>query len=56
MGGYKVASQIVKSLIEELEIKVPVVLHLDHGKSIENCKKALEAGFTSVMMMPQITH
>ena len=50
MGGYKVVSQIVKSLIEELKIKVPVVLHLDHGKSIESCKKALEAGFTSVMI------
>lgn len=50
MGGYKVVSQIVKSLIEELEIKVPVVLHLDHGKNIESCKKALEAGFTSVMI------
>ena len=50
MGGYKVVSQIVKSLIEELEIRVPVVLHLDHGKNIESCKKALEAGFTSVMI------
>ena len=50
MGGYKVVSQIVKSLIEELEIKVPVVLHLDHGKNIESYKKALEAGFTSVMI------
>ena len=50
MGGYKVVSRIVKSLIEELEIKVPVVRHLDHGKSIESCKKALEAGFTSVMI------
>ena len=50
MGGYKVVSRIVKSLIEELEIKVPVVLHLDHGKNIESYKKALEAGFTSVMI------
>ena len=50
MGGYKVVSQIVKSLIEELKIKVPVVLHLDHGKNIESYKKALEAGFTSVMI------
>ncbi len=50
MGGYKVVSQIVKSLIEELKIKVPVVLHLDHGKNIESCKKAFEAGFTSVMI------
>ena len=50
MGGYKVVSQIVKSLIEELEIKVPVVLNLDHGKNIESYKKALEAGFTSVMI------
>lgn len=30
--------------------KVPFVLHLDHGKSIEECLRAIQAGFTSVMM------
>ena len=28
---------------------VPVVAHLDHGASLEDCAEALEAGFTSVM-------
>lgn len=28
---------------------VPVVVHLDHGYSFEQCKAALEAGFTSLM-------
>lgn len=29
--------------------KVPFVLHLDHGKTLEECMKAIQAGFTSVM-------
>lgn len=29
---------------------VPVVLHLDHGMSVETCKKAIDLGFTSVMI------
>lgn len=32
------------------EAKVPVVLHLDHGESFETCKKAIDLGFTSVMI------
>ncbi len=28
---------------------VPVVAHLDHGYSLEECRQAIEAGFTSVM-------
>ena len=50
MGGYNVVSNIVKSLIKDLNITIPVVLHLDHGSSIESCKKAIDAGFTSVMI------
>ncbi len=50
MGGYKVVYNIVTSLIEELNITVPVVLHLDHGSSVESCSSALFAGFTSVMI------
>lgn len=49
-GGYKVVYNIVKSLINELNIKIPVVLHLDHGKSFLECKNAIDAGFTSVMI------
>ncbi|HLQ18808.1 MAG TPA: class II fructose-bisphosphate aldolase [Tabrizicola sp.] len=29
---------------------VPVVAHLDHGTSLEDCRAAIEAGFTSVMV------
>ncbi len=32
------------------QARVPVCLHLDHGKSVEVCLKAIEAGFTSVMI------
>jgi fructose-bisphosphate aldolase class II len=48
MGGYKTIVGMVKGMIEELNITVPVAIHLDHG-SYEGAKKAMEAGFTSVM-------
>lgn len=41
---------MVKVLIEEMNITVPVAIHLDHGSSFEKCKAAIEAGFTSVMI------
>lgn len=48
MGGYKTVVGMVKGLVEELNITVPVAIHLDHG-SYEGAKKAIEAGFSSVM-------
>ena len=50
MGGYNVVAVMVKALTKSLNITIPVALHLDHGSSFENCKKALDAGFTSVMI------
>ncbi|EFM08557.1 MULTISPECIES: class II fructose-bisphosphate aldolase [Paenibacillus] len=50
MGGFTVVTAIVKSLIEEMKITVPVAIHLDHGSSFEKCKQAIDAGFTSVMI------
>lgn len=50
MGGYKVVANLVKNLDESLNITVPVVIHLDHGSSIETCKEAIDSGFTSVMI------
>ncbi|OLO27874.1 fructose-1,6-bisphosphate aldolase, class II [Alkalihalophilus pseudofirmus] len=50
MGGFKVVTAIVKALIEESNITVPVAIHLDHGSSFEKCKAAIDAGFTSVMI------
>ncbi|MEG1647432.1 MAG: class II fructose-1,6-bisphosphate aldolase [Bacilli bacterium] len=49
-GGYHVVVNVVKSLIRDLSITVDVALHLDHGTSYESCKKAIDAGFTSVMI------
>jgi fructose-1,6-bisphosphate aldolase, class II len=48
MTGYKTVAQMVKAMIEEMKITVPVALHLDHG-SYEGCKKCIEAGFSSIM-------
>ncbi|PZV99858.1 class II fructose-bisphosphate aldolase [Metamycoplasma auris] len=47
-GGYSVCYSIVKSLIKELRIKIPVCLHLDHG-SYDDCIKAIKAKFNSIM-------
>lgn len=50
MGGFFVVHEMVHGLIKDLNITIPVILHLDHGSSIESCKKAIDAGFTSVMI------
>ncbi len=50
LGGFQVIASMVKNLMEEMKITVPVALHLDHGMSVERCKKAIDAGFTSVMI------
>ena len=48
MTGFKTVAAMVKAMIEELNITVPVALHLDHG-TYEGCYKCIKAGFTSIM-------
>ena len=48
MTGYNTVAAMVKAMVEDLNITVPVALHLDHG-TYEGAKKALLAGYTSVM-------
>ncbi|WP_027086379.1 class II fructose-bisphosphate aldolase [Cohnella panacarvi] len=50
MGGFKVVTAMTKAIIEESKITVPVAIHLDHGSSVDKCKQAIDAGFTSVMI------
>lgn len=50
MGGCNTVVGMVKGLIQDLNITIPVCLHVDHGQSFESCKKAIDAGFTSVMI------
>lgn len=48
MCGYKTVVGMVKGMIEELNITVPVALHLDHG-TFEGAKACINAGFSSIM-------
>ena len=48
MCGYKTIVGMVEGMLEELNITVPVALHLDHG-SFEGAKETIAAGFSSVM-------
>ena len=48
MCGYKTVVGMVNGMLEELNITVPVAIHLDHG-SYEGALKCIEAGFSSVM-------
>ena len=46
--GFKVVRDVVADLVDYMNITVPVAMHLDHG-TYEDCFKAIDAGFTSVM-------
>ena len=48
MCGFKTVADMVKAMIEDLNITVPVALHLDHG-SYEGAKACIAAGFSSIM-------
>ena len=48
MCGFKTVVDMVNGMLEELNITVPVALHLDHG-TYEGAKKCIEAGFSSIM-------
>ena len=48
MCGFKTVTEMVKAMVDELKITVPVALHLDHG-TYEGAKKCIEAGFSSIM-------
>ena len=48
MTGFKTVTAMVKAMVEEMGITVPVALHLDHG-TYEGAYKCIEAGFSSIM-------
>ena len=50
IGGYLTISSSIKALLIDLNISIPVSLHLDHAKDFESCKKAIDSGFSSVMI------
>src|SRR5439155_6149745 len=46
--GYEYAAMQMRFFGERA--KVPVAVHLDHGSSVDACRRAIDAGFTSVML------
>lgn len=48
MTGFKTVAAMVEAMMGELNITVPVALHLDHG-TYDGCYKCIEAGFSSIM-------
>ena len=48
MTGFKTVAAMIKAMVEELGITVPVALHLDRG-TYEGCYKCVKAGFSSIM-------
>lgn len=61
LGGYIAISssnlkisnpKIIADMVKEImkDVTTPVALHLDHGKSFEDVKACIDAGFTSIMV------
>lgn len=48
MTGFKTVAAMVESMIETMDISVPVALHLDHG-TYDAALDAIDAGFSSIM-------
>lgn len=46
--GLKPVTHIVSTVAKNVAAKVPVALHLDHGKSFETVFECIDSGFTSV--------
>ncbi|MDM5247796.1 class II fructose-1,6-bisphosphate aldolase [Lysinibacillus sp. G4S2] len=50
LGGFKTIATMINSIVETKNITIPIALHLDHGVSVDRCKEAIDAGYTSVMI------
>lgn len=48
MVGFKTVTNMVNGMLEEMNVTVPVALHLDHG-TYAGCYKCIKAGFSSIM-------
>lgn len=50
LGGFTTAKYLIESLKKDLKLTIPIILHFDHGKTIELCEEAIKAGFDSIML------
>ena len=49
-AGDSVIVEVIKAVIEKESGSLPIGFHLDHGKSLDVVARAIELGFTSVMI------
>lgn len=49
MGGFNTVVGMVNGLKKDLNITIPVMVHLDHASTYEACIEAVDAGFDSIM-------
>lgn len=49
MGGFNVVVGMINGLKKDLDLTIPVMIHLDHASTYELCKNAVDAGFDSIM-------
>lgn len=47
-AGLKPITQIVESVAKNEAVKIPVALHLDHGKSFRSVAECIKVGFSSI--------
>ena len=47
-AGLKAITQIVETVAKDPAIKIPVALHLDHGKSFRSVAECINVGFSSI--------
>lgn len=50
MGGYNAVKSTIDGLKKDLKVTIPVILHFDHGKTVDACEKAAKASFDSIML------
>lgn len=48
LSGYDYVADVVKKIA--VDMRTPMALHLDHGKTMEDVENAVKAGFTSIMI------
>ena len=51
-GAIKYAGKALSGMVKDYanSLNIPVIWNLDHGKSFEDCAKAIDLGFTNVMI------
>ena len=49
MGGYKTVVGMVTGMLADMDLSIPVALHLDHGQSEASAMQAIDSGFSSIM-------